>query len=44
MLMGNDNTVTAQFLDVMDNCTIGQLNVDITCVEKQNHNHSLPRP
>ena len=35
MLMGNDNTVTAQFLDVMDNCTIGQLNVDITCVENK---------
>ena len=33
--MRNDNTVAAQFLDVMDNCAIGQLNVDMTCVENK---------
>lgn len=35
LLMRNDNTVAAQFLDVMDNCAICQLNVDMTCVENK---------
>ncbi len=35
MFMGKDNTVTAQFLDVMDNCAIGQLNVDVSCSENK---------
>lgn len=35
MFMGKDNTITAQFLDVMDNCAIGQLNVDVSCSEKK---------
>lgn len=35
MLMGNDNMVAAQFLDVMDNCAIGHLNVDVTCVDNK---------
>ena len=35
MFMENGNTIAAQFLDVMDNCAIGQLNVDVTCVENK---------
>lgn len=31
MLMGNDNTISAQFLDVLDNCEIGQFHVDASC-------------
>ncbi|WP_333616473.1 hypothetical protein [Bacteroides pyogenes] len=35
MYVGNDNTVTAQFLDVMDNCAIGQLHVDVSSYTNQ---------
>lgn len=28
MVMGNDNTIGAQFFDVLDNCQIGQFHVD----------------
>lgn len=31
MLMGNDNTISAQFLDVLDNCVIGRFHVDASC-------------
>ena len=31
MLMGNDNTISAQFLDVLDNCEIGQFHVEASC-------------
>ena len=31
MLMGKDYTVSAQFLDVLDNCQIGRFHVDVSC-------------
>lgn len=31
MLMGKDNTISAQFLDVLDNCQIGRFHVDASC-------------
>ena len=31
MLMGNDNTIDAHFLDVLDNCQIGRFHVDASC-------------
>lgn len=35
LLMGSGNMVDAQFVDVMDNCAIGQLHVDATCTDNR---------
>lgn len=33
MLMGNDNAIGAQFMDVLANCQIGRFHVDVSCHE-----------